>query len=84
MVEKQLKELDGDPEEELFTFQEILAHEGPLKIGDATYKGARQNLLILWDVGEDPTWEPWTLIEKDDATSVALYAKWNDLLSKPG
>ena len=84
MVEKHLKALDGDPEQELFTFQEILAHEGPLKPGDAKYKGARWNLLILWDLGDDPTWEPRTLIEKDDPTSVALYAKRNDLLSKAG
>ena len=57
MVEKQLKALDGNPEEELFTFQEILAHEA-LKPGDAKYKSARWNLLILWDLGEDPTGEP--------------------------
>ena len=73
MVEKQLKALDGDPEEELFTIQEILAHEGPLKPGDANYKGARWNLLILWDLGDDPTWEPRTLIEKDDLSSVMIY-----------
>ena len=47
MVEKQLKALDGDPEQELFTFQEILGHVGPLKTGDAKYKGAGWNLLIL-------------------------------------
>ncbi|HSN66994.1 MAG TPA: hypothetical protein VLS94_10155, partial [Fusibacter sp.] len=76
---KDVKDLD----EEMYTFNKILEHYGPLKPSDKSYKGSKYNLLIEWKNGE-LTEEPLTIIGADDPVSVAMYAKENDLLKVKG
>ena len=75
-------ELNEDGEQ-LFHFQEILGHEGPLNKEHPNYKGSTWNVLVLWNTGEK-TFEPLHIIANDDPVSCAIYAKNNNLLSKPG
>ena len=74
-------ELD-DPER-LYTYKEILEHKGPIKPDDEEYKGCSWNVKVQWDDGTR-TWEPLSVIGKDDPAGVALYAKNNNLLHLPG
>ena len=72
----------------LWKFKEILEHEGPLKRGDARYKGARYNVRVEWETGEK-TWEPLTTADKmgvydTDRVTVAIYARKHGLLDTPG
>ena len=83
LVEKQLDAMNGNPEEQLWSFQRILAHKGPLKPDDNEYKGCPWLLLIDWD-GHDATWEPRNIIEESDPMTVATYAKENNLLNVSG
>ena len=84
IVENQLEQLNGNNDETLWAFKNILAHEGrPLKPTDKNYKGCKLNLLIDWD-GYESGWEPRTIIEASDMISVATYAKTNNLLNLPG
>jgi hypothetical protein len=69
--------------ENVCKFQAIIGHDGPLKPSDHKHNGSMWNLLILWD-DDTQTWEPLTIIAKDDPVSVADYGKANDLLSEPG
>ena len=43
--------LDPDPDQVVWKFKEIIAHEGPLKPGDPSYKGSRYNVLMAWEDG---------------------------------
>ena len=72
----------------LWKFKEILEHEGPLKKGDARYKGARYNVRVEWETGEK-SWEPLTTADKKgvydtDRVTVAIYARKHGLLDTPG
>ena len=53
----------------LFRFRDIVAHQGPLE--------------VEWESGE-VTYEPLTLISKDDPITCAVYAKKHDLLDTTG
>ena len=57
-----------DPDS-LFKFKDIVAHQGPLE--------------VEWESGEI-TYEPLTLISKDDPIPCAVYAKNHDLLDTTG
>ena len=59
---------EEDPDS-LFTFRDIVAHQGPLE--------------VEWESGE-VTYEPLTLISKDDPITCAVYAKKHDLLDTTG
>ena len=59
----------GTDPDSLFRFRDIVAHQGPLEVD--------------WESGE-VTYEPLTLISKDDPITCAVYAKKHDLLDTTG
>lgn len=73
----------GDPDE-VYTFQEIIGHRGPLRKGrDNDYKGSMWNVQVLWTNG-DVTFEPLHIIGKDAPIIVAQYARQHNLYELPG
>ena len=73
---------EEDPDS-LFNFRDIVAHQGPLESTDLNHKGIKYNVMVEWESGE-VTYEPLTLISKDDPITCAVYAKKHDLLDTPG
>ena len=73
-------EEDPDP---LFKFRDLVAHQGPLESTDPDHKGSKYNVMVEWESGE-VTYEPLTLISKDDPITCAVYAKIHDLLDTTG
>ena len=73
---------EEDPDS-LFKFRDIVAHQGPLESTDPNHKGSKYNVMVEWESGE-VTYEPLTLISKDDPITCAVYAKKNDLLDTTG
>ena len=77
-----LEDEDIEPEEKVWTFKEVLAHQGPLKKSDKDYKGSLYNVKILWDDGSE-TYEPLEMVIKDDPVTLAAYARKHKLLDQP-
>ena len=73
---------EEDPDS-LFKFRDIVAHQGPLESTDPNHKGSKYNVTVEWESGE-VTYEPLTLISKDDPITCAVYAKKHDLLDTTG
>ena len=73
---------EEDPDS-LFKFRDIVAHQGPLESTDPNHKGSKCNVMVEWESGE-VTYEPLTLISKDDPITCAVYAKKHDLLDTTG
>ena len=73
---------EEDPDS-LFKFRDIVAHQGPLESTDPNNKGSKYNVMVEWESGE-VTYEPLTLISKDDPITCAVYAKKHDLLDTTG
>ena len=73
---------EEDPDS-LFKFRDIVAHQGPLESTDPNHKGSKYNVMVEWESGE-VTYEPLTLISKDDPITCADYAKKHDLLDTTG
>ena len=73
---------EDDPDS-LFKFRDIVAHQGPLESTDPNHKGSKYNVMVEWESGE-VTYEPLTLISKDDPITCAVYAKKHDLLDTTG
>ena len=73
---------EEDPDS-LFKFRDIVAHQGPLESTDPNHKGSKYNAMLEWESGE-VTYEPLTLISKDDPITCAVYAKKHDLLDTTG
>jgi hypothetical protein len=69
--------------ENVFKFRAIIGHDGPLTPRSPKWNGSMWNLLVHWE-DDTQTWEPLTLIAKDDPVSVANYGKANDLLNETG
>ena len=67
----------------LFKFRDIVTHQGPLESTDPDHKGSKYNVMDEWESGE-VTYEPLTLISKDDPITCAVYAKKHDLLDTTG
>ena len=67
----------------LFKFRDIISHQGPLESTDPNHKGSKYNVMVEWESGE-VTYEPLTLISKDDPITCAVYAKKHDLLDTTG
>ena len=67
----------------LFKFRDIVEHQGPLESTDPNHKGSKYNVMVEWESGE-VTYEPPTLISKDDPITCAVYAKKHDLLDTTG
>ena len=78
------KGTDADKDaDSLFKFRDIVAHQGPLESTDPDHKGTKYNFMVEWESGE-VTYEPLTLISKDDPITCAVYAKKHDLLDTTG
>ena len=73
---------EEDPDS-LFKFRDIVAHQGPLESIDPDQKGSQYNVMVEWEAGE-VTYEPLTLIFKEDPINCAVYAKKRDLLDTTG
>ena len=73
---------EEDPDS-LFKFRDMVAHQGPLELTDPSHKGSKYNVMVEWESGE-VTYEPLTLISKDDPITCAVYAKKHDLLDTTG
>ena len=73
---------EEDPDS-LFKFKDIVAHQGPLESTDPNHKGSKYNVMVEREPGE-VTYEPLTLISKDDPITCAVYAKKHDLLDTTG
>ena len=73
---------EEDPDS-LFKFRDIVAHQGPLESTDPNHKGSKYNVMVEWESGE-VSYEPLTLISKDDPITCAVYAKKHDLLDTTG
>ena len=73
---------EEDPDS-LFKFRDIVAHQGPLESTDPDHKGIKYNVMVERESGE-VTYEPLTLISKDDPITCAVYAKKHDLLDTTG
>jgi hypothetical protein len=69
--------------EGIWTFEEIVAHEGPLHSKHKNYRGSQWNVQVKWSTGE-VTWEPICNIIKDDPVYLAIYAKKHGLLDTDG
>ena len=73
---------EEDPDS-LFKFRDIVAHQGPLESTDPNHKGSKYNVMVEWESGE-VTYEPLTLISKDDPITCAVYTKKHDPLDTTG
>ena len=73
---------EEDPDS-LFKFRDIVAHQGPLESTDPNHKGSKYNVMVEWE-SDEVTYEPLTLISKDDPITCAVYAKKHDLLDTTG
>ena len=73
---------EEDPDS-LFKFRDIVAHQDPLESTNPNHKGSKYNVMVEWESGE-VTYEPLTLISKDDPITCAVYAKKHDLLDTTG
>ena len=73
---------EEDPDS-LFKFRDIIAHQGPLESTDPNHKGIKYNVMVEWESGK-VTYEPLTLISKDDPITCEVYAKKHDLLDTTG
>ena len=62
---------EEDPDS-LFKYRDIVAHQGPLESTDPNHKGSKYNVMVEWESGE-VTYEPLTLISKDDPITCAVY-----------
>ena len=74
---------EADGEMDVWTFKDVLDHEGPIALTSPKYKGSLYNVMVHWEDGSK-TWEPLNMIAKDDPVSLANYAKQNGLLEAPG
>ena len=63
----------------MYTFDKILAHQGPLLPRDRKYRGSPYSLKIRWSTGET-TWEPLRNVFADAPHAVTEYAKSQNLL----
>ena len=81
-IERDKQDIDDDTEQ-LYKFQRIAAHQGPLRTSDRDYKGSQYNVLVEWETGET-TYEPLDLIASDDPVTCAQYAKQHGLLDTEG
>ena len=73
---------EEDPDS-LFKLRDIVAHQGPLESTDPNHKGSKYNVMVEWESGE-VTYEPLTLISKDDPITCAVYTNKHDLLDTTG
>ncbi len=83
LFERQVNEEQSTDDISPWVYDDIIAHQGPLKQTDPLYKVSLYNVLVRWMNGEE-TYEPVYEMMNDDTTSVAKYAKEQGLLDTPG
>jgi hypothetical protein len=83
VIERQHKAELHIPDGASWAFKEITEHQGPLTPSDRRYKGSSYNVLVHWEDGSE-TFEPLSVMAKEDPITRAKYAKDNDLLDKRG
>jgi len=76
-------EQQDDNGTKLWKFRCIIAHEGPLKPSDPSYKGSKYNVMIKWENGE-ATSEPLIVIDANNPVTCTIYARENGLLDLDG
>jgi len=82
LIERQ-QSLETDDPERLWCIHRITGHQGPLASDDQRYKGSQWNVLVEWE-DSLTTYEPLSIIIKDDPITQAQYGLDNDMLDKPG
>jgi hypothetical protein len=83
VIERQHEAELHSPDSASWAFKEITEHQGPRTPSDGTYKGSSYNVLVHWEDGSE-TFEPLSVMAKEDPITCAKYAEDNDLLDKPG
>jgi hypothetical protein len=86
MAHYRIEDLEDDnisPEENVWTFKDVIGHQGPLRKSHKDYKGSLYNVLLLWDDGSE-TYEPLTMVIKDDPITLAAYTRKHSFLNEPG
>jgi hypothetical protein len=74
---------DISPEDKMWRFTKILAHEGPLKPHMPNYMGSDYNVLVQWEDGSK-MFKPLKIIVQDDPITCAEYAQAHGLMEKRG
>ena len=82
LVEKYENASRDDPDR-LWAINRITGHQGPLRESDRRYKGSTYNVLVEWEDGST-TYEPLSIVIKDDPITLAKYGLDNDLLDRDG
>jgi hypothetical protein len=81
-IEKDNSDITSDTEQ-LYKFQCITAHQGPLHYSDKDWKGSKYNVLVKSETGET-TYEPLKAIATDDPVTCAEYDRENKHLDTDG
>jgi len=76
-------ESEEDGEANIWKFQRITAHQGPLTQNHPDWKGSIYNVMIEWENGEI-TAKPLSILAADDPVTCAIYARDNGLLELDG
>ena len=71
--------LPSPVDDQKYTFDSIMTHEGPLDRTHKRWKGAPYNLKIKWSTGET-SWEPLHRVFEDVPSHVVDYARKKNLL----
>jgi len=79
-LDKQSETIGGT---QFWNWINISGHQGPLEKKDKYWKGSKYNLLVNWETGES-TFEPMTILEKDNADLVAQDGLEHGLLNEVG
>lgn len=79
---KKSSPLPAPADSQLYTFEKIMTHEGPLSRDHKRFKGSRFNLKILWST-KQTTWEPMENIFETAPDDVIDYARKHNLLGHP-
>ena len=82
-IVEQQHQMEESGEMDVFTFSDVLEHEGPLHSKSPNYKGSSYNVKVKWTDGSI-TWEPLALMVASDPVTLAAYAKEYELLELPG
>jgi hypothetical protein len=83
VIERQHESELYSPDSASWAFKDITEHQGPLTPSDRRYKGSSYNVLVHWEDCPE-TFEPLSVMAKEDPITCARYAKDNDLLDKAG
>ena len=72
-----------DPNDQMWAFKDIVAHEGPLTSNNPSYKGSRFNVIVAWE-DSSQIYEPLKTMAADNPAVCAVYAERANLLNTEG